>query len=49
MRMLEEEGRRLARSRLKYKLLPAPLYAGEGWCDKQSVSLERKSVGKYVR
>jgi hypothetical protein len=48
VRMLEEEGRKLARSRLKYKLFPAPLYAGEGWCGKQRVSLERKSVGKCV-
>jgi hypothetical protein len=26
--MLEEEGRKLARSRLQYKLHPVPLYAG---------------------
>ena len=27
--MLEEEGRKLARSRLKYKLAPLALYAGK--------------------
>jgi hypothetical protein len=30
VRLLEEESRKLALSRLKYKLVPAPLYAGEG-------------------
>jgi hypothetical protein len=37
--MLEEEGRKLARSRLKYKLAPLALYAGrmcgEVFMDKQ--------------
>lgn len=28
VRLLDEEGRKLARSRLQYKLMPAPLYAG---------------------
>ncbi|KAF8058346.1 DEAH9 [Scenedesmus sp. PABB004] len=28
VRLLQEEGQRLARSRLKYRLVPAPLYAG---------------------
>lgn len=29
VRLLDEESRKLARSRLKYRLMPAPLYAGE--------------------
>jgi ATP-dependent RNA helicase DDX35 len=29
VRMLDEEARRLARSRLQYRLLPAAMYAGE--------------------
>jgi hypothetical protein len=28
VRLLDEEARKLARSRLQYKLMPAPLYAG---------------------
>lgn len=28
VRMLDEEARRLARSRLKYQLVPVPMYAG---------------------
>lgn len=28
VRLLDDEARKLARSRLKYKLMPAPLYAG---------------------
>lgn len=32
VRLLDEEARKLARSRLKYKLVPVPMYAGADTC-----------------